>query len=159
MKDDKKVIFKKNTLFGGNMHTSDVIDVLKESDTRHSVFNRDARTKEIFQELKNVRDNNVTKKELKTILADHKYGEHHFDRKGIDAIAESFDLGRIEKKHCSPKMSLEKTDMQKNPIVKPSSLAHKPLTNMNLNIGANRNLSSRLGGGASVSRVAGMRGR
>jgi hypothetical protein len=159
MKDDKKVIFKKNTLFGSNVHASAAIDALEQSDTRKTIFNRDARTKEIFQELKSVRDNNVTKKELKTILADHKYGEHHFDRKGIDAIAESFDLGRIEKKHCSPKISLEKTDMQKRSVVKPPSLDHKPLTNMNLSIGANRNLSSRLGGGAGASRVAGIRGR
>ena len=101
MSDDKKVVFKKNQLSGNSVRGNEVVKALNEIDASHQhILNNSSRTKKVLNDLKEVREGGVTKGELRTILADYKYKEK-FDKRGVDAIAEHFDIKDIDKYDCT----------------------------------------------------------
>lgn len=165
MENGKKVVFKKGNFLGNDSFHSDAMKELKESNTSKSIFRRSERTKEVFQDLKNVRENGVTKNELRTILADRKYNSR-YDRKGIDEIANAFDIGKIEKKHCSPKGQEVRGGAESHhEVVQKKSMPKTEAFGSHMNLGIQSNtghgsVGARFGGNAaSMSRMTGGMGR
>lgn len=95
----KKIIYEKRDLLGSKAHQSEAMRDIVKKDKAH-VLNRKEEKEQLFQELKECRDNGVTEEELKDVLARLKYGEEdHFTREEINDLAQELGVGEIEKKH------------------------------------------------------------
>lgn len=154
---DQKIVFKSKGLLGNNLHKSSAMEAVIESDTHHTVFNRDDRTREVFHDLKEMGKDNVRKGELVEKLADYKY-KKHYDPRGIDAIAKNLGLGKIEKSDCS--RTAPKTDLSHHSGVSSHEMgaeSSKKMTGMGSQMG--RGTAPKLGGGGIAGRFLGGIGR
>ncbi len=157
---DKKIVFKSRGLLGNNLHKSSAMGSVIESDTNHTVFNRDDRTREVFHDLKEMGKDNVRKGELVEKLADYKY-KKHYDPRGIDTIAKNLGLGKIEKSDCSKSITT-KQDMHRGSDIASKKMGgetHAGLTGIGMQSQMGRGTAPKLGGGGSVGRFLGGVGR
>lgn len=106
---DKKIVYKKNDLLGDRFFHSDAMRDIEQKDEKKQILNQYQEKKQLFNELKKYRDDGITEKELKGVLASLKYGTNdHFTQQEINALANELGVGHIEKKHL-PSTSLSHT--------------------------------------------------